>query len=168
MASPHVAAIAALARAFRPGLSPQYVIGAIEAGARKNSSLSGKIKTSGVADAAGTLNALGAGIASDDAGAAPSDFKLRRPGKHVKIHGKRGKVRFSWSKSSDTDLIGYDLIVNGKVRAQVKGTHFRLKVPAGKLKWSVVAIDAEGNTTKATKSTKSNGRISVLNTKKKH
>jgi subtilisin family serine protease len=167
MAAPHVAAIAALARGFRPGLSPQYVIGAIEAGVRKNATLSGKVRTGGVADAAGTLNALGAGIAISDAGASPGDFKLRRPGKNVKIHGKRGKVRFSWSKASDDDLIGYDLIVNGKVRAQVKGTHFRLKVPAGKLKWSVVAIDAEGNTTTARASAKSSGRISVLNTKKK-
>lgn len=167
MAAPHVAGIAALARGFRPGLSPALVIASIEAGARTNNSLAGKVRTSGIADAAGTLNALGAGIAIAEAGSAPGYFKLRKPGKHVKIHGKRGIVRFSWSKSSDSDLIGYEVVVNGKVRAQVKGTHARIKVPAGKLRWSVVAIDAEGNTTTATKSTKSNGRISVLNTKKR-
>jgi subtilisin family serine protease len=167
MAAPHVAGIAALARSFRPGLSPALVIAAVETGARKNASLTGKVKTGGVADATGTLNALGAGITLAEAGTAPGDFKLRKPGKHVKIRGKRGVVRFSWSTASDQDLIGYDVIVNGKVRAQVKGTHARIKVPAGKLKWSVVAIDAEGNTTTATKSTKSNGRISVLSVKKR-
>jgi subtilisin family serine protease len=167
MAAPHVAAIAALARSYRPGLSPTYVIASIEAGVRKSQALAGKVKTGGVVDAAGTLNALGAGITISDRGAAPKVFKLRKPGKKVKINGKRGKVRFSWSAASDTDLIGYDLIVNGKVRAQVKGTHARIKVPAGKLKWSVVAIDAEGNTTTALRSSSSNGRISVLNSKKK-
>jgi subtilisin family serine protease len=167
MAAPHVAAVAALARSFRPGLSPNTVVASIEAGVRKSAALTGKVKTGGVVDAAGTLNALGAGIAITDRGAAPKDFKLRKPGKKVKIRGKRGKVRFSWSASRDSDLIGYDVIVNGKVRAQVRGTHARIKVPAGKLKWSVVAIDAEGNTTTAMRSSSSNGRISVLNTKKK-
>ncbi|MGH2959907.1 MAG: S8 family peptidase, partial [Solirubrobacterales bacterium] len=167
MAAPHVAAVAALARSFRPGLSPNFVIASIEDGVRKNTSLAGKVRTGGVVDAAGTLNALGAGITITDRGTAPKDFKLRKPGKKVKIRGKRGKVRFSWSASRDTDLIGYDVIVNGKVRAQVKGTHVRIKVPAGKLKWSVVAIDAEGNTTTAMRSASSNGRISVLNSKKK-
>ncbi|MBI2690695.1 MAG: S8 family serine peptidase [Solirubrobacterales bacterium] len=167
MAAPHVAAVAALARSFRPGLAPSSVIASIEAGARKSATLTGKVRTGGVVDAAGTLNALGAGIAITDRGAAPKDFKLRKPGKKVKIRGKRGKVRFSWSTSSDSDLIGYDVIVNGKVRAQVRGTHARIKVPAGKLKWSVVAIDAEGNTTTAMRSASSDGRISVLNTKKK-
>lgn len=167
MAAPHVAAVAALARSFRPGLAPSSVIASIEAGARKSATLTGKVRTGGVVDAAGTLNALGAGIAITDRGAAPKDFKLRTPGKKVKIRGKRGKVRFSWSTSSDSDLIGYDVIVNGKVRAQVRGTHARIKVPAGKLKWSVVAIDAEGNTTTAMRSASSDGRISVLNTKKK-
>ncbi|MGK2877907.1 MAG: S8 family peptidase [Solirubrobacterales bacterium] len=167
MAAPHVAGIAALARSFKPGLAPATVIASIESGVQKNSALSGKVRTGGVADATGTLNALGAGITTMGTGAAPGDFKLRKPGKRVKIRGKRGIVRFSWSRASDTDLIGYDVIVNGKVRAQVKGTHARIKVPAGKWKWSVVAIDAEGNTTTAMKSSSSNGRISVLNTKKK-
>lgn len=168
MAAPHVAGIAALARSFRPGLVPQTVIASIAAGAHKSAALSGKVKSGGVADAAGTLNVLGAGIAVTEAGSAPGGFKLRRPGKNVKIRGRRGNVRFSWSRASDSDLIGYDVIVNGKVRAQVRSTHARIKVPAGKLKWSVVAIDAEGNTTTALRSSSSNGRISVLNTKKKH
>ncbi|MBJ7459744.1 MAG: S8 family serine peptidase [Thermoleophilaceae bacterium] len=167
MAAPHVAGIAALARSFKPGLAPSTVISSIRSGAQKSSALTGKVKTGGVADAAGTLNALGAGITSTGTGASPGEFKLRKPGKHVRIRGKRGTVRFSWSRASDTDLIGYDVVVNGKVRAQVRGTHARIKVPAGRLKWSVVAIDAEGNTTTATKSSSSNGRISVLSAKKR-
>lgn len=166
MAAPHVAGIAALARSFDPSLRPAAIVAAIESGVRRNSSLSGRLKTGGIADAAGALNALGANIAINEPGAAPGNFKLRSPGKKVRIKGRKGLVRFSWSKAADTDLIGYDVIVNGKVRAQVKGTHVRIKVPAGKLKWSVVAIDAEGNTTTATRSAKSNGKIAVLRRKR--
>ena len=162
MASPHVAGIAALVRSFSPGLSPAAVVAAIKAGARKSTQLTGKVRTGGVADAAGTLNALGAGVTIKATGAAPSSFKLKKPGKKVRIKGRSGKVRFTWSASKDSDLIGYDVIVGGRVRAHVRGTHARIKVPAGKLKWSVVAVDAEGNATSATRSAASNGRIAVL------
>jgi subtilisin family serine protease len=166
MAAPHVAGIAALVRSFNSSLSPSAVIAAIQSGARPNASLTGKVKSGGVADAVGALNAAGATLAGGEAGVAPGDFKLRNPGKRVRIRGRKGNVRFSWTRSADSDLIGYDVIVNGKVRAQVKGTHVRFKVPAGKMTWSVVAIDAEGNTTTAATSDSSTGRFSVLSRRK--
>jgi subtilisin family serine protease len=166
MAAPHVAGIAALINSFNGSLSPASVVAAISAGSRTSEALEGKVNSSGVADAVGALNAIGANITVDTKGAAPSDFKLRSPGKKIRIKGRKGKVRFAWSRSNDTDLIGYDVVVNGKVRAQVKGTHLRLKVPAGKMTWSVIAIDAEGNTTTAATSGSSSGRFSVLSQKK--
>jgi hypothetical protein len=99
---------------------------------------------------------------------APGTFKLRKPGKRVRIRGRKGQVRFSWSKASDTDLIGYELTVNGKLRATVTGTHARVTVPAGKVTWSVVAVDADGNKTKAERTSSSSGHISVVKRKPRH
>ena len=167
MAAPHVAGIAALARSFKPGLAPATVIASIErASARTPRSRARSRPAESPTQPARSTRSAPASPPPARA-PPPATSNCASPGKRVKIRGKRGIVRFSWSKASDTDLIGYDVIVNGKVRAQVKGTHARIKVPAGKWKWSVVAIDAEGNTTTAMKSSSSNGRISVLNTKKK-
>jgi subtilisin family serine protease len=167
MAAPHVAGVAALLHSYNTSLDPASVVAAINAGVHKSSSLAGKVKTGGVVDAVGALNAVGASLAVTDKGEAPSAFKLRSPGKKIRIKGRKGQVRFSWTRSNDSDLIGYDVVVNGKVRAQVKGTHLRLKVPAGKMTWSVIAIDAEGNTTTAARSDASTGRFSVLSKRKR-
>lgn len=162
MAAPHVAGIAALLGSFRADVGPAEIRAAINTGARKTPALSGRVASGGVADAAGALAALGATVTRQAINLAPGSFKLRQPGKRVRIKGRRGNVRFSWSKSRDTDLVGYRVIVRGKVRAFVRGTHARVKVPAGKLSWSVVAVDAKGNKTRATRSKSSSGRISVL------
>ncbi len=166
MAAPHVAGIAALVHSFNEYLPPTSVIAAISAGSIKNPALTGRVSSGGVADAAGALQAVGAEVADIDRGTAPGSFKLRKPGKRVRIKGRRGYVRFAWSKSRDSDLVGYDVVVNGKVRAQVRSTHARIKVPAGRLTWKVVAVDAQGNSTTASRSSKSNGRIAVLRKKR--
>lgn len=171
MATPHVAGIAALLRASNRSLSPANVIAAITAGAAKSQALTGKVTSGGIADAAGALAAASKitpeSAPSNAKGSAPGAFKLRKPGRRVRIKGRRGVVRFTWSKSRDTDLVGYKVIVGGKVRAQVKGTHARIRVPAGKMRWSVIAFDAEGNSTKARRSSSSNGRIAVFNSSRR-
>lgn len=167
MASPQVAGIAAVLRSANKSLAPAAVKAAIMAGARTNRALSGKIRFGGVADAAGALNAIGAGIEVTRDTSAPSRFKLRKPGKKIRVRSKNTKVRFSWSRASDDNLIGYELVVNGKVRATVKTNHARVRVPVGKIKWSVVAIDSEGNRRKADTSSASTGRISVMRAKRR-
>jgi subtilisin family serine protease len=168
MAAPQVAGIAALLRGYNKGLTPDIVKSAIVLGARKSAPLSGKVRSGGVADAAGALNMVGANVAVTADNVAPGTFKLRKPGKRVRIRGRKGQVRFSWSKASDTDLIGYELTVNGKLRATVTGTHARVTVPAGKVTWSVVAVDADGNKTKAERTSSSSGHISVVKRKPRH
>ncbi|MFT4050434.1 MAG: S8 family peptidase [Solirubrobacterales bacterium] len=166
MAAPHVAGIAALLRSYNKNFTPVNVIDAITGGVRKSDSLLGRVSSGGVADAAGALSAAGAIVAGGSYGAAPGSFKLKHPGKKVRIRGRRGIVRFSWSRSKDTDLKGYELIVGGKIRATVKSTHARIKVPAGSYKWSVIALDAQGNSTAATRTSTSNGKISVLSSRR--
>lgn len=166
MASPHVAGIAALLHAFKPSLSPAQTIAAVANGARRAPGLAGRVSSGGVADAVGALAAVGASVVAPNRGESPGAFKLKQPGKRVRIRGRRGWVRFSWSRAADSDLIGYNVIVRGKVRAHVRGTSVRLKLPAGRLTWSVVALDAQGNSTRATRSASSNGKIAVLRAKR--
>ncbi len=167
MAAPQVAGIAAVLRSANKSLSPDTVKAAIVAGVRANRALSGLVRSGGVADAAGALNAIGAGIAVTRDTNGPGRFKLRKPGKKVRVRSKNTKVRFSWSRATDANLIGYELVVNGKVRATVKHTYAKVRVPVGKVKWSVIAIDADGNRTKADTSRASSGRIAVLRTKRR-
>jgi subtilisin family serine protease len=167
MAAPHVAGIAALLHSYDSELSPAATVAAITSGARTIPGLASKVTAGGVADAAGALSAVGAGIDEIARGDAPGTFRLKKPGKRIRIRGRSGWVRFAWSPSADSDLIGYDVIVGGKVRKQVRGTNARVRVPAGRFKWSVVAVDAEGNTTTALRSGASNGRITVLRAKRR-
>lgn len=167
MASPHVAGIAALLRSRDQNLSPEAVVNGITVGAKKNANLTGRIKSGGIADAVGAFQALGLSTDGFDLGTAPGDFRLKGPGKSAKVKGRSGKVKFTWTRSQDDDLVGYEVIINGKVRTTVKGLSAKIKLPAGKkVRWSVVAVDASGNTRKATSGRKT-GKIAITSRKRR-
>lgn len=161
MAAPHVAGIVALLRSRDQSVSAEAVVNGITIGARKNPNLTYRVKSSGVADIVGAYRALGYSTDGFDLGTVPSDFRLKGPGKKVKIKGRTGKVKFAWTRSVDDDLQGYEVVINGKVRATVKGTTAKINLPAGKkIRWTVIAVDNSGNTRQATSNRKT-GKISI-------
>jgi hypothetical protein len=101
----------------------------------------------------------------------PGVFRLRRPGKRV--HGGGGrKIKFSWSRAAGRDLVSYEIYVDGKLKATVADpdgsqgpraakTYAKIKVGAGKHRWSVRAVDESGRTRRARRG-KSKGRVAVL------
>ncbi|MFY9487352.1 MAG: S8 family peptidase [Solirubrobacterales bacterium] len=166
MAAPHVAGVAALLKSTEPTAAAATIVQAIEAGARPVADLIGKVKTNGVLDAARSFRMIGHEV-GDTVG--PRSFRLKKPGKKVTV-GRGGKVKFSWSRAFDEDLSGYEIYVNGRLKATIDDpdgagaaiakTSAKIRVGAGKLRWSVVAVDEAGNERKA-KSGKSRGRVAV-------
>ncbi|MFY9265924.1 MAG: S8 family peptidase [Solirubrobacterales bacterium] len=167
MASPHVAGVAALVKAIDPRASAEIVVEAIELGARAQADLVGRVKTDGVVDVVRTFRLLGQEI-GDTTG--PRSFRLKKPGKRVRI-GRGGKVKFTWSRAVDADLAGYEVYVNGRLRATVEDpdgsgarvakTSAKIKVGSGKLRWSVIAVDEAGNERRASRG-RTHGRVAVL------
>lgn len=166
MAAPHVSAIAAMLRSKDQGLSPTAVTMAIAVGARKVASLSDRVSSGGIVDIVGAYTALGWDTSEFTIGEAPGNFRLKAPGKRVKIRGRSAKIKFTWSKAHDEDLVGYQVFVNGKLRATVKHTAVRIKLRASKKKtrWTVIAVDSAGNMRKAS-SGKAKGRVAVSRVK---
>lgn len=162
MAAPHVTGIVALLRGYNKSTSAAAIVTAITVGARPVPALSGKVKGNGVADVIGSFKALGYDTSGFDMGLTPGSFHLKKPGKKVLVSGKKGKVKFTWSRSKDDDLVGYHVLINGKIRATVAGLSAKIKLPAGKkIKWSVIAIDRAGNTRKANTTSASKGKIAI-------
>jgi subtilisin family serine protease len=156
MAAPHASGVAALVRSRVPGASAAEVVNAVVRGAKPVKALRGKVATGGV------LNAPRALYAADNPGAdlngtlhRPSYFSLRSPGRRVRV-GRKGRVKFRWTASTDDDLLGYEIRVDGRVRAFVADpdtdgpkrarTSVRLRVKPGNHRWSVVAVDESGYT----------------------
>lgn len=167
MAAPHVAGIAALLRSRNQALPPDVIVNGITIGARKSAELTYKVKSGGTADIVGAYQALGIPTDGFDLGTVPGDFRLKGPGKSAKVKGRAGKVKFSWTRSQDDDLLGYELVINGKVRATVKGLSAKIKLPAGKkVRWTVIAVDNSGNTRKA-RSGRKTGKIAVTSRSKR-
>lgn len=168
MAAPHVAAIVAMLRSKDQSLAAGTVANAIAAGARKVPSLSAAVSSGGVVDLIGSYAALGWDTSEFNLGTAPGAFRLKGPGKRVKIRGRSGKVKFSWTQAQDDDLVGYEVYVNGKLRAKVNKTTAKIKLRAGKkkMRWTVIAVDRAGNSRKAS-SGGSKGRVAVLSKKKR-
>ena len=166
MAAPHVAGIAALLRGVNKGLAADAIVNAIKAGARKTATLTGRVATGGVADVVGAMQAAGVDTSQFDLGTAPGSFRLKKPGRKIKVQGKRAKVKFTWTRAADDDLVGYRVVVNGKVVKTVKGQSLRMKLRAGKkYRWNVIAVDRAGNTTTATRASKL-GKFAVLSKKR--
>lgn len=166
MAAPHVAGIAALLRGVNKGLAADGVVGAIKAGARRTGTLSGRVASGGVADAIGAMQAIGVDTSQFELGKAPGSFRLKKPGRKIKVRGRRAKVKFTWSRAADEDLVGYRVLINGKVQKTVKGLSAKITLRAGKkYRWSVVAIDRAGNSTTATRASKL-GKFAVVSKKR--
>lgn len=172
MAAPHVSGVAALLKSVRPDASAAAVAGAITTGARISVNLIGRIKSGGVVDTYGAFQALGIDTSGFENGSAPSAFRLRKPGKRVMV-GRGGKVKFSWSRSFDEDLIGYEVYVDGRLKTTVRSefddagngapaTSAMVKMRAGKHRWSVIAVDEAGNERIASRAGSSRGKVAVL------
>lgn len=175
MAAPHVSGVAALVKSHKPAAAPSEVVSAVLRGAKRVKTLHGKVATSGV------VNAQRAIIASDNPGAdlsgadlaGPSLFRLRSPGRTVRV-GRNGRVNFRWSATSDDDLTGYEVYVDGKRRAFVADpdadgprtarTAVRVRVRPGNHRWTVVAVDEAGNTRSA-RATRGRGHSAKLSVK---
>ncbi len=169
MATPFVAGVAALLRSAEPGISASAAVDAIRQGVRPLRTLDGVVLTGGQVDAVGALTAIGHNPLPSDT--APGAFRLKKPGRKVYGGGGR-KVKFSWSRAGDNDLLGYEIYVDGKLIKTIEDpdgsqgpqsvkTSAKLNVSAGKHRWSVVAVDEAGNTRKAGKG-KGKGRVAVV------
>lgn len=174
MAAPHVSGVAALVKSHQPSAGAGDVVSAVLRGAKPVKRLRGVVTTGGVLNAKRALTAIdnpGADLNSADL-LRPSLFQLRSPGRTVKM-GRTGRVKFRWSATSDDDLLGYEIFVDGKRRAFVADpdtdgprnarTAARIKVKPGHHRWSVVAVDEAGNTrsAKAPGTQKFSARLSV-------
>lgn len=173
MATPFVSGVAALLKSAEPGAGAAQIADAIRAGAHPLPSLTGKVKTGGEVDAVGALAALGhSPLSATDP--PPGVFRLKTPGTRV-YAGGGSKVSFSWSRASDADLVGYEVYLDGKLKATVNdpdgsqgplvaGTSVKIKVSAGRHRWNVTAVDEAGNTRMAGRG-KNMGRVAVLSRK---
>jgi thermitase len=173
MATPFVSGVAALLKSVEPGAGAAQIADAIRVGAHPLQSLTGKVKTGGEVDAVGALAAIGhSPLSANDP--APGVFRLKKPGTRV-YTGGGSKVGFSWSHASDSDLVGYEVYVDGKLKATVNDpdgsqgplaakTASKIKVSAGRHRWNVIAVDEAGNTRMAGRG-RGKGRVAVLSRK---
>lgn len=156
MATPHVSGIAALLAAHRPDADPIEVADAIRRGAKPVRRLENKLVTGGVANAVRSLLAIdqpNIDFTSPDL-LAPSRFRLRSPGRVVRVAGT-GKVKFRWTAARDDDFESYEIYVDGRRRGTVEDpdtdgprkakTSAKIKVSPGNHRWTVVAVDEAGN-----------------------
>lgn len=169
MATPHVSGIAALLNSVEPGASAAGIVDAIKFGSRKIDTLAGRVESGGLADAVGALAAIGHPVSGVDV--APGAFSLRKPGRKVRVRSG-SKIKFTWSRSADTDLVGYEVYVDGRLVTTVEDpdgsqgpraarTSAKIRIGSGKHKWSVVAVDEAGNVRKAGRG-HGKGRVAVV------
>jgi thermitase len=143
-----VSGVAALLFSAYPTATAAQVRRAIIVGANHSvDSLQGKNEANGLLSASGAL----AVMANPDT-TPPTAFHAVGPASHFK-RAKGGTVIFRWSASSDTELEGYKLTVDGKVFITARGqTSFRHTLAKGHHSWSLKAYDLSGNETAASTS----------------
>jgi len=150
MASPAVAGVAALLLEQRPATSAADLARDILGGARPAAPLAGVLTSGATLDQAGALAAL----ANPDR-ALPASFTASAPSASFTTQQDPTyyyqSVGFSWTPSSDADLAGYRVFVDGNAVAAAppSATSLTVKIGPGSHTWSVVAYDRSGNATTA-------------------
>jgi hypothetical protein len=138
--------VAALLFAADPSATAGEVRRAIIVGANTDvAPLRGKIEANGLLSATGALAAL----AHPDT-TSPSAFRADGPEFAFRSRGA-APVRFAWQHSSDPELEGYSLTVDGTTTIlPPNATDFRTTLRPGVHRWRVSAYDLSGNRTAAT------------------
>jgi subtilisin family serine protease len=138
--------VAALLFAADPSATAADVRRAIIVGANTDvPALQGKVEANGLLSATGALAAL----AHPDR-TPPSAFGIATPA--PTFRSRRGAaVTFSWQPSSDPELEGYSLTVDGRTTIVPPGTtELRTTLRPGTHRWRLSAYDLSGNRTAAT------------------
>lgn len=138
--------VAALLFAADPSATAGEVRRAIIVGANTDvAPLRGKIEANGLLSATGALAAL----ARPDT-TSPSAFRAEGPEFAFRSRGA-APVRFAWQRSSDPELEGYSLTVDGTTTIlPPNAADFRTTLRPGVHRWRVSAYDLSGNRTAAT------------------
>jgi subtilisin family serine protease len=142
--------VAALLFAADPSASAAQVRRAIIVGANTDvPALRGKVEANGLLSATGALAAL----AHPDR-TPPRAFRASSPASVFRSKGA-APVRFSWQPSSDAELEGYSLTVDGHTTILPPDTtEARLELRSGTHRWRLSAYDLSGNRTAATATTR--------------
>jgi hypothetical protein len=135
-----VSGVAALLFAAYPNATAAQVRRAIIVGANRSvAALHGKVEAGGLLSAVGALDAMGSPDSTRPSAFrafGPARFRLARP--HTRV--------FRWSRSSDSELEGYLLTVDGRTTVLTPGsTSVALYLARGPHRWSVRAYDLSGN-----------------------
>jgi len=140
-----VSGVAALLFSAYPTATAAQVRRAIIVGANHSvANLQGKNEANGLLSASGALAAM----AEPDV-TPPTAFRALGRASHFKL-AKRHTVSFHWSASSDTELEGYKVTVDGRVFILARGQISLSRAMAkGHHTWSVKAYDLSGNETAA-------------------
>ncbi len=138
--------VAALLFAADPSATAGEVRRAIIVGANTDvQPLRGKVEANGLLSATGALAAL-----SRPDTTPPSAFRAAGPGFTFRSRGA-APVRFAWEPSTDTELEGYMLNVDGHTTVLPQdATDFRTVLRPGPHRWRLSAYDLSGNYTAAT------------------
>jgi subtilisin family serine protease len=143
-AAPQVAGVAALLYADYPDATASQIVRAIIVGGRRLPQLRGKVACGCLLSAPGALAAM----AVPDT-LPPSPFNEHGPPSSFTLQEPRD-VTFRWDRSSDVELDGYRLRIDGAVHAFPPSRHLAtVRLGAGIHSWSVSAYDLSGNVAQA-------------------